>query len=146
MFVNHAAENDCVWSFLVAEMKGPGISGCPAPRRLPILICVSIDALPVPKCGWEDDDDPSYNPEELYNDYGGLEDEEDYGNYEEEEEFEEDYEEYEDPEEGDEEDLEEEEDLTEEDEFGDDYEEGEEESEDLDDDFEDDYEEDDEEF
>ncbi|MFH1738626.1 MAG: hypothetical protein ABIH23_06435 [bacterium] len=125
--------------------SGTGGSIVHVSNRLPVVLLISVDGPMTPSCGWEDDDDPSYNPEELYNsNYGGLEDEDEYGTFDEfeEDDYEDDYEEEEEDDDDDDVDDDVEEDVD--DDYDDFEDDGVEEIEELDD-FEDDEEVEDEE-
>lgn len=121
------APNSRVWVFLFVSGDEPVIGGSVLRVRhpFPVGTFVRLNVGTVPLCAWEDEDDPSYAPEDLYkgSSYGDLDDDEGYGPREEEDEFNEEEEEEEDEDEDfdddeDDEDYDEDdEDYDEEDEF-----------------------------
>jgi hypothetical protein len=142
------AQKSRVCTLLFASGKEVVVGGSVLCARhgVPIGVLAWADAGGVPLCAWEDDEDASYNPEELYNDsYGSLDDEEDYGPCDEYDECEDDdYEEEEEEEEEEDDFMDENEDLEELDEdVEEDYDEDEEDDEE---DYEEEEEEDEEEY
>ena len=120
MLATGVAPNNRVWAFFFVSGDEPVIGGSVLRVRhpFPVGTFVRLNVGTVPLCAWENEDDLSYAPEDLYegSSYGDLDDES-YGPHEEEDEFNEEEEEEDDDEDDDYDDEEDDEDYDEEDEF-----------------------------
>lgn len=65
----------CALLFLAESDPGIGVSVLVMSNPIPVAVFVRIPLPTGPVCGWENDDEPYFNPDDFYDDtFGGLDD------------------------------------------------------------------------